>query len=238
MRDHTFHAFSPLALRALLAAVLIPVLIPVLAGCAASAKETRDFSELPPRITSATLAGPLCEGQQCRCREPGREPGLAQRPGTKRFELRLGPVENELWVRVNGMVLYKSPERATECFYIDLPTGKHSVSVRAKGEYGFAARLAISEIGAQGRYETFDFACGGPGMCAQSQIKEWRASLARYKRGAHDPCGSTKIREVQWQSGKMPDKIHPSELQLDFALQVYDFTPERPSGHPTCADNY
>jgi hypothetical protein len=234
MRDRAFHVFLPLAIPALLAAALIPVL----AGCGASAKETKNFSELPPRVTSATLAGPLCEGQQCRCREPGREPGLAQRPGTKRYELRIGPVENELWVTVNDMVLYKSPERATECFYIDLPTGKHPVSLRARGEYGFAARLSISELGAQGGYETFDFACGGPGMCEQSQLKEWRASLAKYKRGAHDPCGSTKIHDVEWQSGKMPDKLHPSELELELVMQVYEFTPEHPSGDPACADNY
>jgi hypothetical protein len=214
------------------------IVVLVLAGCAASAKETREFSELPPRTTSATLAGPLCEGQMCRCREPGREPGVAQRPGTKRYELRLGPVENELWVTVNSMVLYKSRERATECFYIDLPAGKHPVILRARGEYGFAARLSISEIGAKGGYDTFEFGCGGPGMCELDQLKEWETSLSRYQRGAHDPCGSTKIRDIDWQSGKTPDKIHPNELELALVLHVYEFTPERPSGDPACADKY
>lgn len=231
MRPRASHALTRLAL-------LAAMCIPLLAGCGASTRQTREFGELPPRVTTATLAGPLCEGQQCRCREPGRDPGVAQQPGTKRYELRLGPVENELWLKVNSMVFYKSRERATECFYIDLPAGKHPVSLRGKGEYGFAARLSISEIGKLGLYDTFEFGCGGPGMCSFDQLEEWKSSLARYKRGAHDPCGSTKIRNIDWHTGKPPDNVHPSELELDLVLHVYEFVPERASGDSSCADKY
>ena len=198
----------------------------------------KGFGAIPERITLGTLSGPLCQDNACRCAEPGDDPGLATRDGYKRFEVRIGPVENELWVQVDEMVLYKGVERATECFYIDLETGKHPVALRAERENGFAARLTISELGKLGAYSSFEFACGSPGPCGFEALREWHASLDRYKRNVHDPCGSTRIRQVQWKSGQTPDRSHPEALQVELVLDIYPFQPEHPSGHAECRDNF
>lgn len=212
------------------------------------------LAALPTPVTRATLAGPLCEGDACRCREPGDDPATwdagTPAPGAgKRYELRLGPVSNALWLTVDGMVLYKSEQQAEACFYLDLPPGQHPVRLQAQGEPGFDARLSIAEMRPTGTdpygdplpadwYHTFDFSCGAPGHCDLDQLDDWRASLARYRRQVHDPCGSTRIRGLSWQTGDAPDRLHPTALQLDLALDVHEFAPEHGPGHPACADRY
>lgn len=207
-------------------------------SCAGAQKRPAEFKPVPDKMTSATLAGPLCDAEICKCIDGGANPGLPDQEGVKRYQFKVGPSDNELWVTVDDTVMYKTVERATECFIIDLRTGKHEVSLRAKSETGFGARLTISEISAQGPYNTFDFQCGSPGACSFDQLASFKASLVRYKRQIHDPCGSTKIRAPNWLTGESPDRIHPGDLQLDLILQVYDFTPEHPSGHPQCRDRY
>lgn len=224
------------------ALTLLASLLPALAlACGGSPKNTGDSNEPSrqlDRLTLATLSGPLCKDDSCRCAEPGNDAGLPVNPGVKRYEVRIGPVDNELWVEVDDMVLYKGVERATDCFYIDLATGKHPVSLLARQTNGFAARVAISELGKLGRYQTFEFACGSPGPCGIEEMREWQASLVRYQRSVHDPCGSTRIRNVHWQSGKTPDRIHPEELTLDLILDIYGFEPRHESGHPECKDKF
>ena len=163
---------------------------------------------------------------------------MPEQHGLKRYQIKLGPVANELWLKVDDMVLYKSSERSTACFYVDLHAGKHPLTLQVQGAPSFAARLSISEIGAAGRYDTFAFACGGPSQCDLAQLKRWQRSLAKYRRKVHDPCGSTKIRDINWQTGLAPDGMHPDALQLDLVLDVYSFVPKHPPGHPACADKY
>jgi hypothetical protein len=118
---------------------------------------------------------------------------------------------------------------------VDLLPGRHDVTIRARGADGFGARLAISELGAAGPwwYETFEFSCGAPGLCDQETLRSWRANITAYKE-KHDPCGSTKIKNLQWQTGTMPDNRHPGEILVQLTLQVYEFVPEYPSGDESC----
>src|SRR5262245_23828029 len=84
-------------------------------GCGGSTAHQEPLPPTPPPGTNATLAGPLCEGQACKCREYGApaDGGAGAAPeGMKRFELRLGPTPNPLWVTLDGNVLYKSEEHA------------------------------------------------------------------------------------------------------------------------------
>lgn len=210
----------------------------VLGACSVAAGPSSQFKPLPDKFTRATLVGPLCDGALCTCVTPGADAGLPDRPNLKRYQLRLGPAPNELWVMIDGMVLYKSVERATDCFIIDLHAGKHDVVLRASGEQGLAAGLTVNEIGPKGTYNTLDFHCGGPGTCSFDQLQVFKASLAKYRRGVHDPCGSTRIRTLEWLTGKSPDRVHPGELQLQFVLDVYDFPPRHESGHPDCKDRF
>lgn len=214
----------------------------LLAACGGSTTRTQpELPPLPPPGTRATLAGPLCEGDTCKCRGETGDPGTPDSKAVKRYEIEIGPVDNEMWVTVDDMVLYKSRERATECFYVDLTSpGEHKVTIRAHGEPAFGARVTIREIGVDPKsyYDTFTFGCGGPGACDQPQLRDWRDGLRRYTRGVHDPCGSTKIKGIEWDTGEMPDATLPSDLYVKLVLQPYAFAPKHPSGDPACSRNF
>lgn len=219
--------------------LLLPILL--VAACAGADKPPAvEAGPDPEPVTRATLAGPLCEGDRCQCRQIGAGDGGAGAPeggDTKRFEFHLGPSTNALWATVDDMVLYKSDERAEECFYVDLAPGQHKVTLRANRGGGFAAQLDIHEYGplTQSWYDTFTFVCG-PGACSYDDLDAWKESLARYRRGLHDPCGSTKVKGITWDAGRAPDQQHPQSLVLELTLDVYKFAPGAPHGDPSCKD--
>jgi hypothetical protein len=222
----------------------LAALILVLAACGGSQTRTQvNIAPTPEPVTRAVLSGPLCAGDACQCRDstkPGDGgAGIPDAEGTKRFEVRVGPSENAQWVMVDDMVLYKSDEHATDCFYIDLPTGKHPVTLRVSRAGGLSASLSISEYGktTQSWYETFRFSCGSPGSCSTDELDSYRASLAQYQRNLHDACGSTKVREIGWDAGRAPDQLHPQDLQLELTLDIDQFEPKFPHGDSNCASN-
>ncbi len=223
----------------------LAALMLVLAACGGSSTKTAVYIAPPPEpVTRAVLSGPLCSTDACQCRDSAKPgdggAGVPDLEGAKRFEIRVGPSENAQWVTVEDMVLYKSDQRATDCFYIDLPPGQHRVKLRVGRPGGLSASLSISEFGkdTQSWYETFRFSCGSPGACSVDELDSYRASLARYERNLHDPCGSTKIRGIGWDAGQAPDQSHPQDLQLELTLDVYDFAPKFPAGDSNCKDRY
>jgi hypothetical protein len=217
--------------------------MPLLAACGGSSAPGVQLTPPPEPVTRATLSGPLCSTDRCRCRAVDAPAdggaGVPEQEGLKRFELHVGPAPNPLWVTIGDMVLYKSDERAEDCFYVDLPAGRHPVTLRASRPHGFSAQLDIHEYGAtsQSWYDTFSFSCGAPGTCSYDALDAWKASKLKYTRGLHDPCGSTKVRGIAWNAGRAPDQLHPEDLQLELTLEVYPFVPERPRGHAECRDN-
>jgi len=221
-------------------------LLPLLAACGGSTPKTTqvDIDPLPEATTRAVLGGALCSTQACMCRAEGAAQdggaGVPDSDDLKRFEFRVGPSENAQWVLVDDMVLYKSDEHAQDCFYVDLGKGQHRVTLRTNRAGGFAAKLAISEYapGVESWYETFRFECGVGGVCSNDELHDFRDSLDKYKRNLHDPCGSAKIQQVGWDSGKAPDQQHPDELQLELTLDIYGFEPEYAHGAAECADKF
>lgn len=216
----------------------------VVLGCSTPARRsTVQIGPTPAPATIATLAGPLCDGQRCTCRDPeAPADGGAGAPtdATKRFEVRVGPSEHELWVTVDDMVLFKSNARAEECFYIDLGAGDHQVALRASHKGGVSAALAIREYAPEhgSWYDTYRFSCGSPGQCSLDEMADYRASLEKYKRGIHDPCGSVKIKQLAWDTGVPPDAVHPDDVALGFTMDLYDFAPKHPHGDPACAQRF
>jgi hypothetical protein len=193
---------------------------------------------VPPRITQATLGGPLCAGDHCTCRDetaPGDGGAGVPSDGTKRFEIRLHSPQ-ALWAVVRGHTLYKSPERAEACFYVDLPAGEAPVELRASDPDGVSAAWTIRELGAKTAswYDTFAFSCGGPGVCSFDDLDSVKREYAGIKRGLHDACGSTRIKGLTWDTGKAPDTLHPSELLVRLTLDVYKFQPPHAHGDPAC----
>jgi hypothetical protein len=225
--------------------------VAILAACSGGSREkaghTQDsvgIGPVPDTVTKATLAGPLCEGDKCTCRDlNAAADGGAGAPATgdqKRFEFHIGPASIALWVRVDDMVLYKSDEHAEDCFYVDLTNGAHKIELRGSQDGGLSAALDVHEYGPQSKswYDTFHFNCGSPGACSTDELDEWKGELTKYKRGLQDPCGSTKVRALTWDAGQAPDQQHPKDLQVDFTLEIYGFEPDKAHGDPQCANNY
>lgn len=220
-----------------------PLVLVLLVACSGAADKSTSIKiePTPPPATRAVLAGPLCGGESgaCTCRDPGAAAdggaGLAE-GGRKRFELRIGPTDNDLWATVDGQVLYKSKERATDCFYLDLAEGEHQVTLRASRSNGAQVALQISEYGVHAKswYKTFAFSCGVPGTCSHDELDEIKASYRGVKGGIHDACGSVRVKGVGWDTGVAPDQIHPSDIAVGFTLDVYKFRPGKPSGDPSC----
>ncbi len=161
------------------------------------------------------------------------------KPPFKRYEIRVGPLQNDLWVMVDDMTLYKTKERATECFYVDLLPGKHPVRIHGKAKDGLGVQVHVSELSAGGPwwYDTFTYNCGGSSWCALEDVKEEKARIAAVPRQLHAPCGSTKIKSLNWATGRMPDALHPAEIVIDFTLQVYEFATEHEPGSKQCKGN-
>jgi hypothetical protein len=188
----------------------------------------------PDRVTKGALAGPLCSATDCKCGNSYDEIGEPDATH-KRFEIRLASAQ-ELWVTLPQHQLYKNPEHAETCFYVDLPAGVHDVALRAANKDGVSAQIEIFELGvkAKTKYNTFKFSCGHPGVCSFEDLDAAKVSYKEFKRGLHDPCGSTKIKGINWDHGKAPDGTHPDNLLVRLQLDVYKFMPEKPSGDATC----
>jgi hypothetical protein len=204
-------------------------------GCGGSDVPSPDEEMLD--VTQADLVGPLCLKRSCECKETPDAAGVPM--GTeKRYEFRVGPSPGEMWVTVGEDTLYKSREKPTECFYLDLPPGKHPVTVRSRGEGGLTAAVKISELGAEGPwwYDTFYFNCGSPGRCTLDRLDHWRDRfMSRARRNIIDHCGSTAIRDIAWRTGRVRDRLYPTSIVLQFALDIYSFVPRYPPGHRECA---
>lgn len=188
----------------------------------------------PGKTTEAVLAGPLCQGDRCKCRSGADDAGVPT-DGTKRFEIRLKSAQ-QLWANVHGNKLYKNAEQPEACFYVDLPAGDTPVELRASDPNGVSAEWQISELGTTTKswYDTFRFECGNPGVCSFDEIDSKKAEYGSLKRGLHDVCGSTKLKGISWDTGKAPDNQHPSELLVRLTLDVYKFAPDKPHGDESC----
>ncbi len=203
-------------------------------GCGGGSVPQIKIGPTPPKLTTGSLAGPLCGDADCKCRTGNEDAGFPE-PGRKRFEIKLGSAY-DLWVTLPGTVLYKSPERAEACFYLDLAPGKHPLQLRASNKNGVSVALEVHELGTDTKswYDTFKFTCGNPGVCAFTELDDKKSEYATVQKGLHDRCGSTRIKNVLWDHGKSPDQLYPSELAVQLALDVYKFAPWKPRGDEGC----
>lgn len=209
----------------------------VLAACSGGAHEAV-IGPVPPRQTQGVLSGALCSGDHCKCRDKtAPADGGAGVPDDqkKRFEIRLASAQ-ELWATVGPNTLYKSPEQAEACWYIDLSPGDTEVTMRGSDKNGVSAAIAIHELGTQTKswYDTLEFNCGAPGVCSYDELTEIKQKLAEHKRGIGDMCGSTKIKNLTWDAQHAPDALHPGDLLVHLVLDVYKRVPDKAHGDTTC----
>jgi hypothetical protein len=205
-----------------------------LAGCTGGGHQIAIGSP-PPKMTSGALAGATCQGGHCTCRDMAAKDDAGvgvPSDGRKRFEIRLASAQ-DLWVTLRDTVLYKSPERPEECFYVDLPTGDQPLELRASNPNGVSVEMTIHELGTKTKswYDTFTFNCGHPGVCSFNDLDAAKAELMNApKKGVYDRCGSVKIKGVMWDHGKAPDQEHPSELVVRLTLGIYKYEPWQAHG--------
>ncbi len=190
-------------------------------------------------MTQGALSGPLCNGADCKCRDLNAPAdggvGVPADATQKRFEVRMNSPQ-ELWAQIGATRLYKSPERAEVCFYIDLPAGETVVELRMSNKDGGAGSWDIRELGSKTKsfYDTFTFNCGVPGVCSFEQLDTIKAEYSAMTKKLHDPCGSTKLRGITWDQSKAPDGLHPTDVLVRLRLDVHKFAPWKQHGDPTC----
>jgi hypothetical protein len=212
-----------------------------IAACSAASRPQIAIGPPPPRDTHAVLAGGLCQDNHCTCRgdAPGDAGvGVPETGDRKRYEIRLSSAQ-DLWLTINRTtVLYKSPERADACFYVDLTTGTQQVELRASNPDGVSAGLEIHELGTRTKswYDTFAFSCGVPGVCSFEDLEAGKARYRGVKHNLFDRCGTTKVKGITWDHGKAPDQLHPSELVLRLTLDIYRFPAWKRHGDDTCGE--
>lgn len=210
------------------------------AACSGPGRTQIAIGPPPARETHAVLAGGLCQDNHCTCHgAPGDGGvGVPETRDRKRFEFRLTSAY-ELWLTINhSTVLYKSPERAEDCFYVDLPPGAQAVELRASNPDGVSAGLEIHELGTRTKswYDTFAFRCGVPGVCSFEDLDAVKQQYAGTRRGLYDRCGTTRVKGVTWDHGKSPDQLHPSELVVRLTLDIYRFVAWKQHGDDTCGE--
>lgn len=222
-------------------------LLALVAGCSSTTR-VADV-EYAPKTTLALASSARCQGDSCSCRPLDSDDDQGEKgvpAGQKRFELRLPRSTSAIWVNVEGRgVYYKQPERVDPaCFYVDLPPGKHVVTLHAEKrdpQVGLQAGLTVYEHAVTERnehvwYRSADFVCGqGASRCTRGELTRWAAFQRKLPRGVLDPCGSVMIRGARFGGtrARRGDADY-EELTLYFTMKVYDFKPYRRPGSPKC----
>jgi hypothetical protein len=240
--------------------LLAPALLALAAGLAAAscggaaassgsaqvnrAPESAAAPSGPPGTAMANLAGGRCQGATCSCRKPSDK---AENPAPdadhKRFEIRLGAE--------GGSASLVSPTLGTfnggphdSCFYIDvLPGTSHLVTFSAREgrpEGGMRPALSIAEYGPKGPfwYDVVEVHCAGAGgKCTRDAADEWGADAKKRKRGRIDPCGSSVITHLAWEtSGGTADRDSGffRDFTVNFEMEVKKFPTQFAPGSTEC----
>ncbi|HVV48504.1 MAG TPA: hypothetical protein VHO06_02505 [Polyangia bacterium] len=202
-----------------------------------------------PGARDANLAGARCKGgpgAPCACRHQGRDDAEAQPPDAdhKRFELRLGAT--------GGGAMLDSPTLGhfsagadESCYYIDvLPGTTQEVTFTARAasnDGGIAPELQLAEYGPKGPwwYDILQVRCdGGPGgRCNREAAEAWGAEAKTRKRGRVDPCGSTVISHLRWDTsgGKGERDLGTfRDFTVTFSMEVKRFPTQFAPGATEC----
>lgn len=194
---------------------------------------------------NANLAGARCQGAVCTCRSRAADPTEKVPPDDahKRFEIRLGAGGGAATLTSPTLGDFASgPGEA--CFYIDVVPGTtHEISFvarEARNEEGVSPVLEIAEYGPKGPwwYDVLAVKCSGPGgHCNREAADAWSAELKTRKRGRIDPCGSSVVTHLLWDTtggtGVRELGIF-SDFKVTFTLDVKKFATQFKPGSTEC----
>jgi len=193
----------------------------------------------------ANLAGARCQGSVCTCRSRGVDDAEKSPPdaGHKRFEIRIGAGGGSATLSSTTLgELASGPDEA--CFYVDVVPGTtHEVSFvahEARKEEGVTPVLEIAEYGPKGPwwYEVLAVKCRGPAdRCNREAADAWSAEMKTRKRGRIDPCGSSVITHLRWDttggSGVRELGIF-ADFKVSFTMEVKKFATQFKPGSTEC----
>src|SRR4029079_2220604 len=164
----------------------------------------------PPGARNANLAGARCKsGAPCICRNrDGGPQAQAEAPPPdeqhQRFEIRLQGVGGGAMLDSPTLGHFAAGADET-CFYIDVLQGTTSdvtfTAVEGVKEGGIGPMLDIAEYGPKGPwwYDVLTVRCQGPNSrCNRDAADAWSAEAKGRKRGRVDPCGSSVISHLVW----------------------------------------
>jgi hypothetical protein len=200
-------------------------------------------------LAAPVLAGARCQDGQCRCRAKHGDDLETKPPaeGYKRFEIRMKVAGGEITVESPTLGRFRHDGDEEQCVYVDLPSNSSQAftidSREAKKGEGLAPALSISEYGKIPKgsfwYGVINIACGlGDRRCDRPAAEAWKEEwLAQRKRGRLDPCGSTVVSALKWDtSGGLHarDGGLLRDFRVQFMLQVKSFDPQLPPNSPLC----
>lgn len=193
----------------------------------------------------ANLAGARCHGAVCTCRSRAGDPAENPAPDEahKRFEIRLGAG--------GGAATLTSPTLGEltsgpgeSCFYVDVVPGTtHDlafVAHEARKEEGVSPVLEIAEYGPKGPwwYDVLTVKCVGPGgHCNRDAADAWSAELKTRKRGRIDPCGSSVVTNLRWDTtggSGVRDLGVFADFKVTFTMEVKKFATRFKPGSTEC----
>lgn len=130
------------------------------------------------------------------------------------------------------------------CAYIDVPAGSTHDAVFVARESrrgaGVAPRLSIAEYGPQGPfwYDVVAVTCDGAGgRCDRRAADEWGAVARQRKRGRLDPCGSTVISKLLWETSggqAQRDGGFFRDFTVKFTAEIKRFATQFAPGSTEC----
>jgi hypothetical protein len=246
MRD--IQRLTPNVAAALLAACMgcggATAFKPVAAGSAAAPRAVAE----KPGARDANLAGSRCvrgPNAPCTCRKRTGEPPETPAPDDqhKRFELRLSAE--------GGSATFDSPTLGhfaagdiETCFTIDVLPGTTSdvvfVAKEAFPGQGMGPVLELAEYGPKGPYwyRIVDVHCAGPaGRCNRDAADAWGEEVKTRKRGRIDPCGSTVVTRLGWDTTGGtgdPELGLFRDFTVSFTMEVKRFATQFRPGSTEC----
>jgi hypothetical protein len=198
--------------------------------------------------TTLTFAGARCSGASCRCREPGQDDAETAPPGegSKRFEIGLSVASGTASLDLSELGTVASDRSSGEeiCAYIDIPSGStHDAVFVAKEsvpDQGMLPRLRIAEYGPKARtwYDVVAVSCvGRGGRCDRAAAAAWATSARQRKRGRLDPCGSSVVSKLAWEtSGGQAERRGGvfRDFTVRFTMEVKRFATQFARGSTEC----
>jgi hypothetical protein len=199
-----------------------------------------------PGARDANLAGARCKGgAPCTCRNPAGSAAETPPPDEqhKRFEVRLAGIGGSATLDSPTLGHFAAGD-GEACFYIDVLPGTTAdvvfTAVEARKEAGVGPVLDIREYGPKGPwwYDVINVRCEGPtARCNRDAADAWSAEAKNRKRGRADPCGSSVISHLQWDtSGGVGNRelgtFH--DFTVKFTMEVKRFATQWPPHAREC----